>query len=616
MSSTHEGVSCDNCMKSNFSGKRYKCLICYDFDLCSSCYDQSQSQLNPANSTLNQDTDSKSKKSSKPEPISNNIQINQSSHLGTHAMQCILTRSDHELFYGSGGAGIICDFTIGGAMGNEQQSFTCPYCGKCGFSESTLCKHLSSQHSNTGGAHSTTTSSGTASSTGSTTRREVVCPICAVLPNSNGGDPNHLTDNLLQHINLEHVINSNKNGHKNLDDTLNDIGIGSLNGSSSTNSSNAAAAAAAALRFSRRLNYSNNISRSSLASQSGITIGNSSGRMSNGSSINRYAFQFGQNNNTGGHSNTNALSSFMRSTSSGTGAGLDSLGSALSNQMDPIAELLSQLTGVRRAVTSTHSTNNQLQQLQQQLNRERETLQSSSGAGGTGGGNQGSSSSRHHHLNHHLFSGIGLGANLTKSQLLNSIASSKSNNQNNPNSQNAANQAIQTANSMTSAFSNQVLELPPNCLFTQSTIPRDPRHLLSKYDFNNGDNQAQSSDLNQIYQSIFINDILVSILLKQLNTNEINTSTLTSSGETSEARTATNSNTNATGNNIINNNNTEIDSNSMQMACNNQDETVLAEELLRNPLDSVPELCSGGAGKSKTTVNAIPSPEETKLMEL
>ena len=55
-------------------------------------------------------------------------------------------------------------------------------------------------------------------------KKEVVCPICAVLPNSNGGDPNHLTDNLLQHINLEHVINNTKNGNKNLDDTLNDIG--------------------------------------------------------------------------------------------------------------------------------------------------------------------------------------------------------------------------------------------------------------------------------------------------------------------------------------------------------------------------------------------------------
>lgn len=54
-------------------------------------------------------------------------------------------------------------------------------------------------------------------------KKEVVCPICAVMPSSNGGDPNNLTDNLLQHINLEHTINS-KNSGKNFDDTLNDIG--------------------------------------------------------------------------------------------------------------------------------------------------------------------------------------------------------------------------------------------------------------------------------------------------------------------------------------------------------------------------------------------------------
>ena len=36
------GVSCDACGKSNFPGKRYKCLICYDFDLCSDCYDGGQ----------------------------------------------------------------------------------------------------------------------------------------------------------------------------------------------------------------------------------------------------------------------------------------------------------------------------------------------------------------------------------------------------------------------------------------------------------------------------------------------------------------------------------------------------------------------------------------------
>ena len=40
--SVHEGVSCDACGKNSFPSKRYKCLICYDYDLCSRCYEQSE----------------------------------------------------------------------------------------------------------------------------------------------------------------------------------------------------------------------------------------------------------------------------------------------------------------------------------------------------------------------------------------------------------------------------------------------------------------------------------------------------------------------------------------------------------------------------------------------
>lgn len=47
--SAHEGVSCDACGKSNFRSKRYKCLICYDYDLCSTCYEQGEASSHHTN---------------------------------------------------------------------------------------------------------------------------------------------------------------------------------------------------------------------------------------------------------------------------------------------------------------------------------------------------------------------------------------------------------------------------------------------------------------------------------------------------------------------------------------------------------------------------------------
>ena len=54
------GVSCDACGKSSFSGRRYKCLTCYDFDLCAECYES--------------------------------VDVGSSRHSSAHPMQCILTR--------------------------------------------------------------------------------------------------------------------------------------------------------------------------------------------------------------------------------------------------------------------------------------------------------------------------------------------------------------------------------------------------------------------------------------------------------------------------------------------------------------------------------------------
>ncbi|KAJ8683028.1 hypothetical protein QAD02_018820 [Eretmocerus hayati] len=133
----HEGVSCDSCMKGNFRGRRYKCLVCYDYDLCANCYEAGASTTR---------------------------------HLADHPMQCILTRSDFELYYGGEGVSV-----------EQPQSLTCPYCTRMGFTETTLQEHVAADHPDTS--------------------FEVICPVCAYLP---GGEPNLVTDDIAGHLTLEH----------------------------------------------------------------------------------------------------------------------------------------------------------------------------------------------------------------------------------------------------------------------------------------------------------------------------------------------------------------------------------------------------------------------------
>lgn len=235
--SRHEGVSCDSCLKSNFRGRRYKCLICYDYDLCASCYEEG------ATSTR---------------------------HSADHPMQCILTRSDFELYYG------------GEVLTPDQpQSFTCPYCKRMGLSDSALLEHVSSEHTDTG--------------------LEVVCPVCAALP---GGDPNLVTDDFAGHLTLEH-----RSGSRDL--------ISFLDEPSSIRHGGV-----------RRMPHS------------GRALGGPRSRRSN-----------------------------MHFSSSG--GGLSTLSPSGRESVDPIAELLQQLSSVRRGGAPQPS---QLQQLQMQIQLERQQV--------------------------------------------------------------------------------------------------------------------------------------------------------------------------------------------------------------------------------------------------
>ncbi|CAK1545702.1 unnamed protein product [Leptosia nina] len=229
----HEGVSCDSCLKNNFRGRRYKCLICIDFDLCAACYE--------CGATTNQ-------------------------HTTEHPMQCILSRSDFDLYYG------------GEALALEQpQAYTCPFCNRMGFTDTGLMEHVTADHADTTLA--------------------VVCPVCASMP---GGEPNFVTDDFAGHLTLEH-----RSGPRDLISFLDE--------------------------------------------PSGIRHGGVRRVPTSGRGVTR-----------------------PRRTNMQFSSGISSLSpSSRDAVVDPIAELLSQLSGVRRGAGQT-STPNQLQQLQMQLQLERQ----------------------------------------------------------------------------------------------------------------------------------------------------------------------------------------------------------------------------------------------------
>ncbi|PIK53999.1 putative E3 ubiquitin-protein ligase KCMF1 [Apostichopus japonicus] len=198
-------------------------------------------------------------------------------------MQCILTRNDFDLYYG--GESISLD---------QAQSFTCPYCGKMGFTEALLQDHVKAEHTES--------------------PLEVVCPICAASP---GGDPNHVTDDFIAHLTLEHRMprDSEETGNA---------------------------------RHLRRMFHP------------GRGLGSRS----------RRNMHFGQ------------------------GSGLSSGGPMSSSPnsrdaMDPIAELLSQLSGARRAAgsgsgnTATASQLHQLQLMQLQLERQQQQAQQAQNSQGS-----------------------------------------------------------------------------------------------------------------------------------------------------------------------------------------------------------------------------------------
>lgn len=101
------------------------------------------------------------------------------------------------------------DLYYGGeAFSVEQpQAFTCPYCGRMGYTEMSLQEHVAADHTETSTEvvrscpPPQTALFSTICPDSQVHSPPQICPICAALP---GGDPNHVTDDFAAHLTLEH----------------------------------------------------------------------------------------------------------------------------------------------------------------------------------------------------------------------------------------------------------------------------------------------------------------------------------------------------------------------------------------------------------------------------
>ncbi|CAH8600680.1 unnamed protein product [Dicrocoelium dendriticum] len=144
MSSRHDGVTCDACQRREFRLRRYKCLICHDYDLCGSCFDTRRAT---------------------------------NKHSISHPMQCLIPKADHNLFYHGEPTS---EYSV--------HSFTCPLCGQLGFTETSFSHHVFQSHpgQETGDA-------------------EVICPLCATHAE---GDQNRQTRHMARHLMAVHHLSA------------------------------------------------------------------------------------------------------------------------------------------------------------------------------------------------------------------------------------------------------------------------------------------------------------------------------------------------------------------------------------------------------------------------
>ncbi|GAA54801.1 E3 ubiquitin-protein ligase KCMF1, partial [Clonorchis sinensis] len=147
ISNKEERVTCDACQQKEFRLRRYKCLVCRNYDLCGECFDNRQAT---------------------------------EKHSSSHPMQCLIPRADHDLFFH-------------GEPSSEYMtySFTCPLCGQLGFTETSFSRHVFQKHPGEEAGDP-----------------EVICPLCAT--HSEGGDHNRQTRHMARHLIATHHLTAPK----------------------------------------------------------------------------------------------------------------------------------------------------------------------------------------------------------------------------------------------------------------------------------------------------------------------------------------------------------------------------------------------------------------------
>jgi len=144
----HHGVTCDGCGINDFLGKRHNCTICFDYDLCDNCKQQSvvTKQHKSFHPMIIIDSGERM-------PFSNNDRFRDS----------LLIPDEFDLSY------------------RHRKRYSCSFCNQIGFSSHTLTEHMIEYHIESGVS--------------------MVCPICSTDPD---GDPNFVQRDLFAHLESVH----------------------------------------------------------------------------------------------------------------------------------------------------------------------------------------------------------------------------------------------------------------------------------------------------------------------------------------------------------------------------------------------------------------------------